>query len=50
MANGFLHVRLYDTLTDTAGFARMYQTLADQPRIVLEIFRDRARALVWLGS
>lgn len=32
------------------GMARMFQTLNDHPRITLEIFEDRERALSWLDS
>jgi len=50
MANVFLHVLLYGTLTDAAGFAFVDQTLVDQPRNVLEILRDRAVAPAGPGS
>lgn len=32
------------------GFARMYQTLVDHPRIHLEIFDDRTAAEAWLRA
>jgi hypothetical protein len=31
------------------GIARMFQTLNDNPQIVIEIFEDEAEALTWLG-
>lgn len=30
------------------GFARMFQTLNDNPRINLQVFSDRASAMEWL--
>ena len=32
------------------GFARMFQTLNNNPQIAIKIFADRASALAWLAS
>lgn len=32
------------------GMARMFQTLNDHPLVTMEIFNDRATALVWLRA
>lgn len=31
------------------GISRMYQALLDHPQVEMEVFRDRRRALAWLG-
>jgi len=32
------------------GYSRMFQSLNDNPRIVLEVFRERPAAESWLGN
>ena len=32
------------------GFARMFQTLSDNPQITLEVFRDELTAIEWLKT
>ena len=32
------------------GYARMFQTLNDNPNIDLELFTDRAKGLAWIAS
>ncbi len=32
------------------GMARMFQALNDSPHVTVEVFRDRASALAWLGQ
>jgi hypothetical protein len=31
------------------GLARMYQSMLGHPQITMEVFRDRAAAMAWLG-
>jgi hypothetical protein len=31
------------------GLARMYEQMLENPRVAVEVFRDRAAALAWLG-
>lgn len=35
---------------DQFGFARMFATLNDNPKIEIQIFDDRDKALKWLGT
>jgi hypothetical protein len=32
------------------GFARMFQTLSDNPQVTLEVFRDESTAIEWLKT
>jgi hypothetical protein len=32
------------------GFARMYQTVNDNPQLTIEIFKDEAKAIEWIKS